>query len=141
MAVARYLLDKSALARGHLPEVAAVVEPLLHGGLLALCGISHLELLYSARDGADYVRARADLNSLYEWLATEDLDLRRALEVQELLARSGQHRGVTLPDLLIAAVAERHRIAVLHYDADFDLIAEQTAQPTQWILPRGSITA
>jgi predicted nucleic acid-binding protein len=29
-------------------------------------------------------------------------------------------RSVPLPDLLIAAVAERHRVTILHYDADYD---------------------
>ncbi len=28
---------------------------------------------------------------------------------------------------------------VLHYDADFDVIAEITGQPTRWIAPRGSL--
>lgn len=139
MAVARYLLDKSALASGHVPEVTDVLAPLLNGGLLALCGISHLELFFSARDGQDYQRIRADLDALYEWLPTEDTDFRRAADVQELLAAHGHHRAVAQPDLLIAAVAERHRVTLLHYDADFDLIAETTGQPTQWVLPRGSI--
>jgi len=141
VAIATYLLDKSALARAHLPRVSNVLTPLLDAGLLALCGVSHLELLYSARNVADYLRTRADLDGLYEWLNTEDTDFRRAIDVQESLARSGQHRGVTLPDLLIAAVAERHRVSVLHYDADFDLIGEHTGQPTQWVLPSGSIHA
>jgi hypothetical protein len=29
---------------------------------------------------------------------------------------------------------------VLHYDADYDRIAEVTGQPVQWALPRGSIS-
>lgn len=44
-----------------------------------------------------------------------------------------------IADLIIAAVAERHRVTVLHYDADYDLIAEITGQPTQWVVPRGSV--
>ena len=48
-------------------------------------------------------------------------------------------RTVPLPDLLIAAVAERQRVTVLHYDSDYDTIAEVTAQPTQWIVKRGSV--
>jgi predicted nucleic acid-binding protein len=48
-------------------------------------------------------------------------------------------RAVGLPDLLIAAVAERERVTVLHYDADYDLIAQVTGQPTQWVVPRGAV--
>jgi hypothetical protein len=39
---------------------------------------------------------------------------------------------VGLPDLLVAAVAERERVTVLRYDATHDLIAQVTGQPTQW---------
>jgi predicted nucleic acid-binding protein len=46
----------------------------------------------------------------------------RALTVQGLLARRGQHR-LPIHDLLIAAAAERVGLSVLHYDADFDRIA------------------
>jgi predicted nucleic acid-binding protein len=38
-------------------------------------------------------------------------------------------RAVVFPDLLIAAVAGRERVSVLHYDIDFDLIAGVTGQP------------
>ena len=33
----------------------------------------------------------------------------------------------------------RHQVTVLHYDTDFDLIATVTGQPTQWVVPRGSV--
>jgi predicted nucleic acid-binding protein len=139
MAVARYLIDKSALARAHLPAVASVVDPLLDAGLLATCGMVQLEVLYSARNVDEHDRMRAESNTVYEWLHTDDADFRRAIGVQSTLAGSGRHRAASLPDLLIAAVAERHGVTVLHYDADFDLFAEITGQPTEWVAPRGSL--
>lgn len=139
MAVAKFLADKSALARGHLDEIATVIERLLKAGLLATCGIAQLELLYSARSAADFAQLAAELNSAYEWLHTDDEDYRRATEVYAELVDAGQHRSVAMPDLLIAAVAERHRVTVLHYDSDFDRIAGVTGQPTEWIAPRGSL--
>jgi predicted nucleic acid-binding protein len=36
-----------------------------------------------------------------------------------------------VPDVLIAAIAERAGLIVLHQDKDFDLIAEVTGQPTE----------
>jgi len=30
-------------------------------------------------------------------------------------------------------------VAVVHYDGDFDLISAVTGQPTQWVVPRGSV--
>ena len=88
---------------------------------------------------SEYDNARADHAAGYEWLATEDIDWRRALDVQGTLWATGRMRSVPLPDLLIAAVAERNRVTVLHYDADYDTIASITGQPTQWVVERGSV--
>jgi predicted nucleic acid-binding protein len=63
----------------------------------------------------------------------------RACEVQAALVRRGQHRAVSIPDLLVAAVAEVEQLSVLHYDADFELVASITGQATEWVVPRGSI--
>lgn len=64
--------------------------------------------------------------------------VRRALQVQRLLAQARQ-RGRKIPDLLIAAAAEERDLVVLHYDADFDRISTLTGQRTQWVVPAGSI--
>jgi predicted nucleic acid-binding protein len=82
---------------------------------------------------------RADRDVGYEWLATHDEDWRRALDVQAALWRTGRMRSAGLPDLLIAAVAGRERVTILHYDSDYDLITEVTGQPTQWVVPRGTV--
>ena len=49
------------------------------------------------------------------------------------------HRQVALPDLLVAAAAERAEIPVLHYDRHFELIASITGQPVRAIAPLGSL--
>ena len=64
--------------------------------------------------------------------------LARLSHVEEL-AQQGRHRSVGLPDLLISAVAERAGLTILHYDADYDSVAGVTGQPTQWVVPRGSV--
>jgi predicted nucleic acid-binding protein len=138
-AVARYLADTSALARlRHLP-VAEVLGPLIEAGLVATCGVIEFELAWAARTSAELDALRADRDAGYEWLATQDEDWRRALQVQADLWRSGQMRSVGLPDLLVAAVAEREHVTVLHYDADYDLVAEITGQPVRWVVPRGAV--
>ena len=138
-AVARYLADKSALARLHLTEVRSVLAPLIEAGLVATCAVIEFEVLWSTRSADEYHSVRADRAIGYEWLATEDIDWRRALDVQEMLWERSKMRSVPLPDLLIAAVAERNRVTVVHYDADYETIAEITGQPTQWVLDRGSV--
>lgn len=68
--------------------------------------------------------------------ATIDQDvMNRAFEVRGALAVEGLHRKVKLSDLLVAAAAERARLAVLHYGRDFDRIATITGQPTEWVAP------
>jgi predicted nucleic acid-binding protein len=52
----------------------------------------------------------------------------RAVEVLSLLAERGQHRAPSVPDLIIAAVAESAGLTVLHDDTDFELIAGITRQ-------------
>jgi predicted nucleic acid-binding protein len=137
--VARYLLDTSAAARVPHPTVAERVVPLLSAGLLATCAALDLEALYSARSPGEYRAVRADRRLAYEYLPTEDEDWQRALQVQGALAEAGRWRGVGMADLVISAVAERFRVTVLHYDGDFDNVTAVTGQPTQWIVPAGSV--
>jgi predicted nucleic acid-binding protein len=139
-AVASHLAGTSALARLHHPAVAAVLVPLIDAGLVATCGVIEFELGWATRSSAELDQLRADRDLGYEWLATHDEDWRRALEIQATLCRGGRMRAVGLPDLLVAAVAERERVTVLHYDSDYDLIAQVTGQPMGWVVPRGSVS-
>ncbi|HEY3758527.1 MAG TPA: PIN domain nuclease [Solirubrobacteraceae bacterium] len=135
----RYLADKSALTRRDTrPEVRAAIEPLLLSGAVATCAIVDLELLYSARSPAVYADLAVALHALPRVPLTEAI-AERALEVQGRLAKRSQHRAVPLPDLLVAACAESAGLVVLHYDVDYERIAEITGQPTQWVVARGSV--
>lgn len=138
-AVATYLADTSALARLRHPAVASALGPLIEAGLVATCGVIEFELGWATRTAREFDDVRADRRAGYEWLAIHDEDWRRALDVQSALWGVGLIRAVGFPDLLIAAVAERERVTILHYDSDYDLIAQTTGQPTQWVIPRGSI--
>ncbi len=71
-------------------------------------------------------------------IATTSEHLRRARQTQRMLAGQGL-QGRKIPDLLIAAAAEQEQLTLLHYDADFDLIAAATGQKCEWIVPRGSV--
>ncbi len=137
--MASFLADKSALTRRDTrPEVREALEPLLVAGEIATCGIIDLELLYSATSRATY-RALSEALRGMPRVPVDDACVRGALKTQAMLAERSQHRAVPLPDLLVAACAERSGLTVLHYDADFERIAELTGQPTQWIVPRGSV--
>jgi predicted nucleic acid-binding protein len=138
-AVATHLADTSALARLGRPEVAAALGPLIEAGLIATCGVIEFELGWATRTSAEFDQVRADRDAGYEWLATHDQDWHRALEVQATLWRTGRVRAVGFPDLLVAAVAERERVTLMHYDSDYELIAEVTRQPMQWVVQRDTV--
>lgn len=94
--------------------------------------VTRLEVGFSARSGDDLRQggAKPPLSSMpVEYLtpAIED----RASAVQTLLADRGQHRATSIPDLLIAATAEVVGFTVLHFDKDFELIAEVTGQSVE----------
>ena len=133
----RFLIDKSALARYPKPSVNEVIHPLHTAGVLAVCGAVELEVMSSARSKADADRVRAGLGA-FDWLSTPDEAWDRALKVQEQLIVAGNWKAVSLPDLIIAATAERHGATVLHYDGDYDMIAAVTGQPTRWVVPAGT---
>jgi predicted nucleic acid-binding protein len=135
--IARYLVDTSVWARRRQPVVAARVVPLISAGLVATCSVLDAEALYSTRSCAEYEQIRRDRRAAYEFLASDQEVWDRALDVQRELAARSMIRSVGIPDLLVAAVAERHRVTVLHYDRDFEHVASITGQLVEWVVPRG----
>lgn len=134
MAVTSWLIDKSAYVRLQLGQVPNRDEwsVRISRGLVRISTITRLELGYSARSGDAGRRqfASPPLSLMpVEHLtpAIED----RALEVQMLLADRGQNRAPSIPDLLIAATAEKVGMTVLAGDKDFNLIAAITGQPIE----------
>jgi predicted nucleic acid-binding protein len=99
--------------------------------------MSDLEIGFSARnvDEWDALALALDVMALVPVTARH---FSRARQVQRLLAEKGL-RGRKVPDLLIAAAAEEAGLIVVHYDADFDHIAQVTGQVVEWIAPRGSV--
>ncbi len=131
-----HLIDTSALKRlGHV-DVRAAIENRATAGCVARPTICDLEIGYSARNAAEWDRLIEAL-STFAPIETSSAHVRRALQVQRLLAQRSQ-RGRKIPDLLVAAAAEEHGLTVLHYDGDFDLIASVTGQLCGWIVPAGS---
>ncbi len=132
-----HLLDTSVLTRLREPAVREAIEPRARKGELARAGISDLEIGFSARNAAEWDRL-TDAVEAFELVETAVEHVRRAKRTQRLLAAKHQ-RGRKLPDLLVAAAAEAGGLTVLHYDADFDLIATVTGQPCEWVVPAGSV--
>lgn len=132
-----HLLDTSIVSRLGRPEVRDIIDPLTHAGRIGRAGITDLEVGYGSRNAQEWDQDMADL-SVFELIETTSDHVRRARHVQRLLASRSQ-RGRKVPDLLIAAAAEQAGLTLLHYDNDFELIANVTGQRCQWVVPAGSI--
>jgi predicted nucleic acid-binding protein len=121
-------------------ELRRGFDEALVAGEVATCDMVRLELLYSARNAAEFGALRSDLDALPDCPIGPE-QWRRALEVYEQLAEQGElhHRAVKHADLLIATAAEAAGVDVLHYDEDYDRIAAITGQPVRWLAPRGAL--
>jgi predicted nucleic acid-binding protein len=139
MATTRWLIDKSAYARLADSPDAEQWLARIQRGVVRISTVTRLEIGYSFRTAG---QARREVTSPplsllpVEYLtpAIED----RAVEVQLLLADRGHHRAPSIPDLLIAATAEKAGLTVLAVDKDFDLIAEVTTQPVETLAWRST---
>lgn len=137
------LLDNSAWARlrdAAIPEERAEeIAVALEGGRLATCLPFLLEAGYSARGPEDHDGLIEELLSLPLLSIDEEIEL-RTVDAQSQLAHAGHHR---LPpvDLILAAIADRNGIGVLHYDGDFDLLRAKTDLDFEsvWLVPRGDL--
>ncbi len=134
-----YLGDTSALARIIQPPVADRLGPLLESGLVARCTPTDLEAGFSSPSPSSH-RAMRELRAAWPFIEMDQPVLDRAVEVQDALAERSRQRGARIADLLVAAAAEAASLVVLHYDRDFDLIADVTGQSTEWILPAGTVS-
>ena len=132
-----WLIDKSAYVRlgaGIGVQEQELWARRIERGLVRISSITLLEIGYSARTGQDLAEQLLlpPIASMPVEYLTPMAEV-RALEVMQLLANQGKHRAPSIPDILIAAIAEKSRLVVLHLDKDFDLIAEFTGQRTETI--------
>jgi predicted nucleic acid-binding protein len=139
------LLDNSAWARAMDERLAGPprkrFDAALTAGELWTCPPSLLEMLYSARDEQGFALTTRRLGALLHAPLTAEASARAVSAQAELAAAPGVSHRVKPVDLLIAAVAATNELGVLHYDRDYDAIAEHTslAFASVWVAPRGGI--
>lgn len=129
MGVEGWLLDKSALVRLPNSPQAKLWAQRISEGLIHISTITRLELGYSARSAKDLATAFTSpplANMPIEGLSPAIEEL--AWQTLQHLAKRGQHRAPSIPDLLIAATAQLCDLTVLHLDKDFELISKITGQ-------------
>lgn len=122
------LVDTSAWARVTEPSVAEAVARAIEANAVVMTPPILLELLRSARSTEELSELAVEYDALHQVGLTPEI-VRRAREVQALLAKHGHHRGPSPVDLLAAAAAEAVGAELWHRDHHFELIAKITRQP------------
>lgn len=111
----------------------------LRGDRMRISPAARLEILIAARNGKSFDELAQDLSLLRAVPLTPPVQ-RAAEDAMRLLAHrsAGAHR-VTIVDYLIAASAQESGAAVIHYDRDYDLLAEIMSFESVWLASPGSI--
>lgn len=133
------LVDTSAWARASHPDVRERWTQALRADRLCLAPVIRLEILFSAR-GGDEFDALAETLSALRGTQLSGSVVNAAEDAMRSLARRshGAHR-LPIVDYVLAATAEQMGAAVLHYDSDYDTLAEVMEFESAWLAPRGSI--
>jgi predicted nucleic acid-binding protein len=137
------LLDNSAwsrLASSHLQASRfETIAQWMTELRLTTCLPFLLEAGYSARSGTERRAMMADLGRLPRIEIDRDVE-QIALQAQRELAEVGHHRLAPI-DVMIAACAHKAEAGVLHYDSDYDILAEHTSLTFQseWLAAPGTL--
>jgi hypothetical protein len=137
------LLDNSAWARLASDRLDKNRADTVAGWMaelqLATCLPFLLEAGYSARSGTERAAMMSDLARLARVQIDRDVE-QVAMQAQRELAEIGHHR-LAPADVVIAACAHTAGIGVLHYDGDYDLLAEHTslAFDSEWLAAPGAL--
>jgi len=132
MALETWIIDSSALHKLGLSRDLELWESRIERGLVHVASVTLLEIGYSVRSSADYheVFSSGIVGNLVEVSLSVEAE-KTATDIQRQMVARGHHRGVSLADLLVAAIAATKGHTVLHHDKDVDLISQVTKHPSE----------
>jgi predicted nucleic acid-binding protein len=134
------VIDTSAWSRAHHPDVRDRWVDALLADRLRLSPLAQLEILFSARSGKDF-DILAERLSVVRAAPLTATTARAAQDAMRTLAhRSAGAQRIPLVDYLIAAAAQETGAAVIHYDHDYDTLAEVMTFESIWLAPPGSLS-
>jgi hypothetical protein len=99
------------------------------------------EALHSAQAGAEFASISEELDNFAQAMGDANTWLIAERTQRELGENPAVSHRISFPDLLLASIASQHGLGVLHYDGDYDLLAEHTSLEFEsvWIAPAGSV--
>jgi predicted nucleic acid-binding protein len=134
------IVDTSAWARAEHPSVRDQWTGALRDDRVRLSPVARLEILLSARTGEDFDTLAERLSALRATPLTATIANAAQDAMRTLAHRSQGAQRLPLADYLLAAAAQETGAAVLHYDHDYDTLAEVMEFQSTWLAPPGSIS-
>jgi predicted nucleic acid-binding protein len=132
-----YLFDTSVWEHTEHPLIASDWAAALGNDQLAVSPVVAFEVLYTARNQADFEVLEGELDALRQVPLTRGV-VRDARDALHALSATNRHR-MPFQDALIAASAAHKHLGVLHYDGHFDTLSEGLDFESRWIAPPGSL--
>lgn len=132
-----YLFDTSIWEYTDHPLIAPDWEAAGQRNQLAVSPVVAFEVLYTAKNQADFEALERQLDALRQVPLTQGIvrDARRALHA---LSAKANHR-LPFQDALIAASAAHRNCGVLHYDGHFDTLSKVLDFESRWAAKPGSL--
>lgn len=133
------VVDTSAWARAEHSATRDRWLAVLLDDRLRLCPPIRLEILLSARSGGEFDQLAEHLDTIRS--APLSASTIRAAEagMQALAHRSAGAQRLPIVDYLVAATAQELGAAVIHYDRDYDTLAELMEFESIWLAPAGTL--
>jgi len=133
------VVDTSAWSRAHHPELREPWRRALLGDRLRISPVVRLEILFAARDGRVFDQLSEEL-SAFRAAPLSAAVIRAAQAAMRTLAhRAPGAQRMPIVDYLVAAAAEEIGGAVLHYDRNYDTLAEILEFESVWLAPPGTL--
>jgi predicted nucleic acid-binding protein len=132
-----YLFDTSIWEYTDHPLIAADWQTAGQKDQLAVSPIVALEIVYTARNQADFEALETQLDALRQAPLSPAI-MREAKRALHDLSGTANHR-IPFQDALIAATAAQKNMTVLHYDGHYDLLSEVLGFESRWAAPPASL--
>jgi predicted nucleic acid-binding protein len=133
------IADTSAWARADHPNVSKEWSAALSAGQIATSPIVAGELLYAARNGAEFDETQERLDALRIVGLGRPITAAALGALRDLAHQAPRHHRLPFQDALIAAAAQSRGWGVLHYDRHYDRLATVLDFESRWIAPSGSL--
>ncbi|HXR31939.1 MAG TPA: PIN domain-containing protein [Solirubrobacterales bacterium] len=133
------VVDTSAWARARDSAVRQRWQQALLDQRIRLSPLVRFEILLSARRGDDFDILAERLTAIQAAPVTASVVRAAETAMRALAHRSSGSQRLPIVDYLVAASAQELGAAVIHYDRDYDTLAEILEFESVWLAPAGSL--